>query len=290
MTENILEFQNVSFRYEGSSEKEQLPLAVRDVSFSVKKGDFVAILGHNGSGKSTLAKLSNSILLPESGKVLVNGMDTADESLSYDIRRTVGVVFQNPDNQIVASVVEEDVAFGPENLGVPPEEIRKRVDNALKAVGMYEYRKHEPHKLSGGQKQRVAIAGMIAMLPECIVLDEPTAMLDPRGRKEVMDTILKLNREMGMTVVFITHFMEEAVRASRVIVMDNAEILMDGTPREVFRQADRVKAAGLDVPKPAELARALLKRGVPMPDDILTASEFTEYFLKRFGESNNATT
>ena len=290
MTENILEFQNVSFRYEGSSEKEQLPLVVRDVSFSVKKGDFVAILGHNGSGKSTLAKLSNSILLPESGKVLVNGMDTADESLSYDIRRTVGVVFQNPDNQIVASVVEEDVAFGPENLGVPPEEIRKRVDNALKAVGMYEYRKHEPHKLSGGQKQRVAIAGMIAMLPECIVLDEPTAMLDPRGRKEVMDTILKLNREMGMTVVFITHFMEEAVRASRVIVMDNAEILMDGTPREVFRQADRVKAAGLDVPKPAELARALQKRGVPMPDDILTASEFTEYFLKRFGESNNATT
>lgn len=290
MTENILEFQNVSFRYEGSSEKEHLPLAVRNVSFAVKKGDFVAILGHNGSGKSTLAKLSNSILLPESGKVLVNGMDTADESLSYDIRRTVGVVFQNPDNQIVASVVEEDVAFGPENLGVPPEEIRKRVDNALKAVGMYEYRKHEPHKLSGGQKQRVAIAGMIAMLPECLVLDEPTAMLDPRGRKEVMDTILKLNREMGMTVVFITHFMEEAVRASRVIVMDNAEILMDGTPREVFRQADRVKAAGLDVPKPAELARALQKRGVPMPDDILTASEFTEYFLKRFGESNNATT
>lgn len=290
MTENILEFQNVSFRYEGSSEKEQFPLAVRDVSFAVKKGDFVAILGHNGSGKSTLAKLSNSILLPESGKVLVNGMDTADESLSYDIRRTVGVVFQNPDNQIVASVVEEDVAFGPENLGVPPEEIRKRVDNALKAVGMYEYRKHEPHKLSGGQKQRVAIAGMIAMLPECLVLDEPTAMLDPRGRKEVMDTILKLNREMGMTVVFITHFMEEAVRASRVIVMDNAEILMDGTPREVFRQADRVKAAGLDVPKPAELARALQKKGVPMPDDILTASEFTEYFLKRFGESKHATT
>lgn len=290
MTENILEFQNVSFRYEGNSEKEHLPLAVRNVSFAVKKGDFVAILGHNGSGKSTLAKLSNSILLPESGKVLVNGMDTADESLSYDIRRTVGVVFQNPDNQIVASVVEEDVAFGPENLGVPPEEIRKRVDNALKAVGMYEYRKHEPHKLSGGQKQRVAIAGMIAMLPECIVLDEPTAMLDPRGRKEVMDTILKLNREMGMTVVFITHFMEEAVRASRVIVMDNAEILMDGTPREVFRQADRVKAAGLDVPKPAELARALQKRGVPMPDDILTASEFTEYFLKRFGESKHATT
>lgn len=290
MTENILEFQNVSFRYEAGSEGQQLPLAVHDVSFAVNKGEFVAVLGHNGSGKSTLAKLSNSILLPESGKVLVNGMDTADESLSYDIRRTVGVVFQNPDNQIVASVVEEDVAFGPENLGVPPEEIRKRVDDALKAVGMYEYRKHEPHKLSGGQKQRVAIAGMIAMLPECIVLDEPTAMLDPRGRKEVMDTILKLNREMGMTVVFITHFMEEAVRASRVIVMDNAEILMDGTPREVFRQADRIKAAGLDVPKAAELARELRKIGIDMPDDILTASEFTEYFLKRFGESKHATT
>lgn len=290
MTENILEFQNVSFRYEAGSESEQLPLAVHNVSLAVKKGEFVAVLGHNGSGKSTLAKLSNSILLPESGKVFVNGMDTADESLSYDIRRTVGVVFQNPDNQIVASVVEEDVAFGPENLGVPPEEIRKRVDDALKAVGMYEYRKHEPHKLSGGQKQRVAIAGMIAMLPECLVLDEPTAMLDPRGRKEVMDTILKLNHEMGMTVVFITHFMEEAVRASRVVVMDNAEILMDGTPREVFRQADRVKAAGLDVPKPAELARALQQKGIPIPNDILTASEFTQNFLKWFGESKNATT
>lgn len=290
MTENILEFQNVSFRYEAGSESEQLPLAVHNVSLAIKKGEFVAVLGHNGSGKSTLAKLSNSILLPESGKVLVNGMDTADESLSYDIRRTVGVVFQNPDNQIVASVVEEDVAFGPENLGVPPEEIRKRVDDALKAVGMYEYRKHEPHKLSGGQKQRVAIAGMIAMLPECLVLDEPTAMLDPRGRKEVMDTILKLNREMGMTVVFITHFMEEAVRASRVIVMDNAEVLMDGTPREVFRQADRIKAAGLDVPKAAELARELRKKGIDMPDDILTASEFTQNFLKRFGESKHATT
>lgn len=290
MTENILEFQNVSFRYEAGSESEQLPLAVHNVSLAIKKGEFVAVLGHNGSGKSTLAKLSNSILLPESGKVLVNGMDTADESLSYDIRRTVGVVFQNPDNQIVASVVEEDVAFGPENLGVPPEEIRKRVDDALKAVGMYEYRKHEPHKLSGGQKQRVAIAGMIAMLPECLVLDEPTAMLDPRGRKEVMDTILKLNREMGMTVVFITHFMEEAVRASRVVVMDNAEVLMDGTPREVFRQADRIKAAGLDVPKTAELARELRKKGIDMPDDILTASEFTQNFLKRFGESKHATT
>lgn len=290
MTENILEFQNVSFRYEAGSESEQLPLAVHNVSLAIKKGEFVAVLGHNGSGKSTLAKLSNSILLPESGKVLVNGMDTADESLSYDIRRTVGVVFQNPDNQIVASVVEEDVAFGPENLGVPPEEIRKRVDDALKAVGMYEYRKHEPHKLSGGQKQRVAIAGMIAMLPECLVLDEPTAMLDPRGRKEVMDTILKLNREMGMTIVFITHFMEEAVRASRVVVMDNAEVLMDGTPREVFRQADRIKAAGLDVPKAAELARELRKKGIDMPDDILTASEFTQNFLKRFGESKHATT
>ena len=274
MTENILEFQNVSFRYEGSSEKEQLPLAVRDVSFSVKKGDFVAILGHNGSGKSTLAKLSNSILLPESGKVLVNWMDTADESLSYDIRRTVGVVFQNPDNQIVASVVEEDVAFGPENLGVPPEEIRKRVDNALKAVGMYEYRKHEPHKLSGGQKQRVAIAGMIAMLPECIVLDEPTAMLDPAGRREVMRVIRDLNSRLGITVVLITHHMDEAVQAQRVVVMHRGKVLMQGTPREIFTQVDALRAASLTVPQTIEVLFDLDNQiGSDLPIDALTVDE-----------------
>ena len=278
--ENIIEFQNVSYRYEADDGEEKLPLVVNNISLNFKKGDFIAILGHNGSGKSTLAKLSNSILIPESGKVLVNGMDTADEDLSYDIRRTVGVVFQNPDNQIVATIVEEDVAFGPENLGVPPEEIRKRVDSALKAVGMYEYRGHEPHKLSGGQKQRVAIAGIIAMLPECIVLDEPTAMLDPRGRKEVMDTCIKLNREMGMTVVFITHFMEEAVLANRVIVMDDAKIILDGTPKQVFHNSELLKKVGLDVPETAKLANDLRESGAPLPEDILSADEFSDEILK----------
>lgn len=278
--DNIIEFQNVSYRYEADDGEEKLPLVVNNISLNFKKGDFIAILGHNGSGKSTLAKLSNSILIPESGKVLVNGMDTADEDLSYDIRRTVGVVFQNPDNQIVATIVEEDVAFGPENLGVPPEEIRKRVDNALKAVGMYEYRGHELHKLSGGQKQRVAIAGIIAMLPECIVLDEPTAMLDPRGRKEVMDTCIKLNREMGMTVVFITHFMEEAVLANRVIVMDDAKIILDGTPKQVFHNSELLKKVGLDVPETAKLANDLRESGAPLPEDILSADEFSDEILK----------
>ena len=278
--DNIIEFQNVSYRYEADDGEEKLPLVVNNISLNFKKGDFIAILGHNGSGKSTLAKLSNSILIPESGKVLVNGMDTADEDLSYDIRRTVGVVFQNPDNQIVATIVEEDVAFGPENLGVPPEEIRKRVDNALKAVGMYEYRGPEPHKLSGGQKQRVAIAGIIAMLPECIVLDEPTAMLDPRGRKEVMDTCIKLNREMGMTVVFITHFMEEAVLANRVIVMDDAKIILDGTPKQVFHNSELLKKVGLDVPETAKLANDLRESGAPLPEDILAADEFSDEILK----------
>lgn len=288
MLENILEFQNVSFRYDAGEDEQKLPLCVDGVTLTIQKGDFVAILGHNGSGKSTLAKLSNSILIPESGRVLVNGMDTADESLSYDIRRTVGVVFQNPDNQIVASIVEEDVAFGPENLGVAPEEIRTRVDDALRAVGMYEYRNHEPHKLSGGQKQRVAIAGMIAMLPECLVLDEPTAMLDPRGRAEVMTTIRKLNREMGMTIVFITHFMEEAAAADRVLVMDNAKILLDGSPKDVFGQADILKRVGLDVPKTAQLASALRESGVPIPDTVLTADEFADSILALLENNTHA--
>lgn len=279
MAENIIEFQNVSFRYEEDEGEEKLPLAVDNVNLNIKKGDFVAVLGHNGSGKSTLAKLSNSILIPEQGRVLVDGMDTADEELSYDIRRRVGVVFQNPDNQIVATIVEEDVAFGPENLGVPPAEIRRRVDASLKAVGMYEYRGHEPHKLSGGQKQRVAIAGIIAMQPDCIVLDEPTAMLDPQGRREVMNTVMKLNQEMGMAVVFITHFMEEAALANRVVVMDNAKILLDGTPQAVFRQADLLKSIGLDVPGASKLARELIREGVPLPEDILTAEAFSENIL-----------
>lgn len=285
MSENIIEFQNVSFRYEADESEKPLPLCVENVSLNIKKGDFVAVLGHNGSGKSTLAKLSNSILIPESGRVLVDGVDTADESLSYDIRRTVGVVFQNPDNQIVASIVEEDVAFGPENLGVPPDELRRRVDDALKAVGMYEYRHHEPHKLSGGQKQRVAIAGMIAMLPECIVLDEPTAMLDPKGRKEVMDTVRRLNRERGMTVVFITHFMEEAATADRVVVMDNAKILLDGTPQAVFSKAELLKKIGLDVPKAAALAAELRANGIPIRDGVLTADALADNILELLGDA-----
>ena len=285
MSENIIEFQNVSFRYEADESEKPLPLCVEHINLNIKKGDFVAVLGHNGSGKSTLAKLSNSILIPESGRVLVDGMDTADESLSYDIRRTVGVVFQNPDNQIVASIVEEDVAFGPENLGVPPDELRRRVDDALKAVGMYEYRHHEPHKLSGGQKQRVAIAGMIAMLPECIVLDEPTAMLDPKGRKEVMDTVRRLNRERGMTVVFITHFMEEAAAADRVVVMDNAKILLDGTPQAVFSKAELLKKIGLDVPKAAALAAELRANGIPIRDGVLTADSLADNILELLGDA-----
>lgn len=285
MSENIIEFQDVSFRYDADETEKPLPLCVEHVNLNIKKGDFVAVLGHNGSGKSTLAKLSNSILIPESGRVLVNGMDTADEALSYDIRRTVGVVFQNPDNQIVASIVEEDVAFGPENLGVPPDELRRRVDDALKAVGMYEYRHHEPHKLSGGQKQRVAIAGMIAMLPECIVLDEPTAMLDPKGRKEVMDTVRRLNRERGITVVFITHFMEEAAEADRVVVMDDAKILLDGTPKDVFKKAELLKSIGLDIPKAAALAAELRANGVPMRGDVLTADAFADNILEILGDA-----
>ncbi len=289
MPENIIEFQDVSFRYEADDAEHPLPLCVEHVNLKIKKVDFVAVLGHNGSGKSTLAKLSNSILIPESGRVLVNGLDTADESLSYDIRRTVGVVFQNPDNQIVASIVEEDVAFGPENLGVPPDELRRRVDDALKAVGMYEYRNHEPHKLSGGQKQRVAIAGMIAMLPECIVLDEPTAMLDPKGRKEVMDTVRRLNRERGITVVFITHFMEEAAAADRVVVMDDAKIVLDGTPKDVFLKAELLKSIGLDIPKAAALAAELRANGIPMREDVLSADTFADNILELLGEPQNGT-
>lgn len=276
MKKPIIEFQNVSFRYDSEEEGVQLPLVAENLNLQIHEGEFVAILGHNGSGKSTLAKLTNAILLPTSGKVLVDGMDTNDENLKIKIRQTVGMVFQNPDNQIVATIVEEDVAFGPENLGVEPKEIRRRVDESLKAVGMYEFRKREPHRLSGGQKQRVAIAGIIAMLPRCIVLDEPTAMLDPRGRQEVMSTMLKLNREMGMTVVFITHFMDEAVQADRVVVMDDAKIIMDGKPKEVFKQVERLEEIGLDVPQPTKLAQLLRQEGYNLPDDILDVDECIE--------------
>lgn len=281
---NIVEFHNVTFCYDADEGEQQPEPAIRDFTFNVKKGEFVAVLGHNGSGKSTVAKLSNSILIPNEGKVLVKGMDTADEDLSYEIRKTVGVVFQNPDNQIVASIVEEDVAFGPENLGLPREEIRKRVDDSLKAVGMYEYRHHEPHKLSGGQKQRVAIAGIIAMRPECIFLDEPTAMLDPKGRKEVMDTVIKLNKEYGMSVVFITHFMEEAVLADRVAVIDNSRLLLEGTPKEVFKQEDLLRSVGLDIPQITNLAREMKKSGVKVDDSVLTLNEFVENITALIGD------
>ena len=272
-------FENVSFRYESDEDGKVLPLAVDNVSLNIKQGSFVAVLGHNGSGKSTLAKLTNAINIPESGKVLVNGMDTADENLTDEIRKTVGMVFQNPDNQIVATIVEDDVAFGPENLGIEPAEIRRRVDEALKAVNMYEFRNYEPHKLSGGQKQRAAIAGVIAMQTKCIVLDEPTAMLDPNGRKEVMSTIKRLNKEMGITVVLVTHFMDEAVQADRVVVMDKGTVIMDGTPRQVFSQSEKLINVGLDVPQATQLARALKAQGINIPTDLLNEEECTQAIM-----------
>ncbi|MDP4132412.1 MAG: energy-coupling factor transporter ATPase [Bacillota bacterium] len=247
-----------------------------DIDLEIKKGEFVAVLGHNGSGKSTLAKHFNAIMLPSSGKVWVDGMDTSDEKHLYDIRQKTGMVFQNPDNQMVATVVEDDVAFAPENLGVPREEIRKRVDFALKAVGMYEYRHRSPQYLSGGQKQRVAIAGIIAMEPEYIVLDEPTAMLDPVGREEVMNTILRLNKEQHLTVILITHYMNEAVKANRVIVLDKGKILMDDTPANIFPQVSRLKSIGLDVPQSTELLYELNKSGVDISVDSLDADSCTK--------------
>ncbi len=278
MSDTIIKFDNVSFAYE--LEDEGVVNAVNDFSLEVPEGQFLAVLGHNGCGKSTVAKLINGILVPNKGKVTVEGMDTSDEEKTVDIRKTVGMVFQNPDNQIVATIVEDDVAFGPENLGVEPSEIRKAVDSALKAVGMYEFRKREPHRLSGGQKQRVAIAGVIAMNTKCIVMDEPTAMLDPQGRKEVMDTVMKLNREFGITVILITHYMDEAVKADRVIIMDGGRIAMDGTPKEVFRNVERMKKLGLDVPQATELAYRLRKKGFKLPEDILDENECAEAILK----------
>lgn len=278
MSDTIIKFDSVSFAYE--LEDEGIVNAVNDFSLEVPEGQFLAVLGHNGCGKSTVAKLINGILVPNKGKVTVEGMDTSDEEKTVDIRKTVGMVFQNPDNQIVATIVEDDVAFGPENLGVEPSEIRKAIDSALKAVGMYEFRKREPHRLSGGQKQRVAIAGVIAMNTKCIVMDEPTAMLDPQGRKEVMDTVMKLNREFGITVILITHYMDEAVKADRVIVMDGGRIAMDGTPKEVFRNVERMKKLGLDVPQATELAYRLRKKGFKLPEDILDENECAEAILK----------
>ena len=269
---SFIHVENVTFRY-GTDDPLSLKEALSGVSLAVEKGEFVALLGHNGCGKSTLAKHFNAMLLPTSGKVFVDGMDTTEEALKYEIRRRVGLVLQNPDNQLVASIVEEDVAFGPENLGVPPKEIRQRVDDALKAVEMYDYRLAAPYKLSGGQKQRVAIAGIIAMQPECIVLDEPTAMLDPRGRTEVLDTIHKLNRELGITIVLITHYMDEAVTADRVVVMDSGRILTEGTPKEVFSKVELLQQHHLDVPQATELCYRLRACGCQVPLGILDAEE-----------------
>ena len=269
MNETILTAENLKFRYD----PEQPAYALDGVSASVKRGEFVAVLGANGCGKSTLAKQFNAILLPEAGTVLVEGMDTADESKIYDIRQTVGMVFQNPDNQIVATVVEEDVAFALENLGVPPEEMRRRVDDAMKMAGIYEFRERAPHHLSGGQKQRVAIAGVVAMRPDCLILDEATAMLDPRGREQVMQTIHYLNKNMGITVVSITHYMEEAAKADRVLVMSKGKVVLEGTPKEVFSQTEKVRSLHLDVPQAAELRDELVKAGIDLPEGIIDTGE-----------------
>lgn len=280
---NFISLENVVFSYTDDENVKSVKNAVDGVSLDIKKGEFVALLGHNGFGKSTIAKHLNAMLLPDSGRVLIDGDDTADEEKTYDIRKKVGLVLQNPDNQLVASIVEEDVAFGPENLGIPPQEIRERVDYALKAVGMYEYREHAPYKLSGGQKQRVAIAGILAMLPECIVLDEPTAMLDPNGRDEVLSTLLKLNKEKNITVVLITHYMDEAVLADRVVVMDSGKILTQGTPDEVFSQVELLKRHRLDVPQSTELANKLRGCGVKidkMPLDTEACVKMLEEVLK----------
>ncbi len=266
---DFIKVDNVSFYYEDNR-------VLDDISLSVKEGEFVALLGHNGCGKSTMAKLFNVLLSPNSGTVIIDGITPKTEDDVYEIRSRVGLVLQNPDNQLVATIVEEDVAFGPENLGIPPKEIRERVDNALKAVDMYHYRKHAPHKLSGGQKQRVAIAGIIAMEPKCIVLDEPTAMLDPKGRQEVMQTIKKLNKEHNITIVLITHYMDEAVQADRVIVMDKGKVLTQGTPQQVFSNVELLKSHALDVPQSVELMYLLQQNGVNISTLPLTPQKCVE--------------
>ncbi len=278
--EKMLETKDLTFSYQKDA-----PLVLDGVDLNVREGEFLVVLGRNGSGKSTLAKHFNAILLPSGGTVSVLGMDTADENRLFDIRQAVGMVFQNPDNQIVATVVEEDVAFAPENLGVPSAEIRRRVDEALETVGMLEYRKHAPHLLSGGQKQRVAIAGVIAMMPKCIVLDEPTAMLDPVGRREVIRTVRKLNQEHGITVVLITHNMDEAVEADRVIVMHQGHIVNEGTPREIFSDVTGIQSMGLDVPQVTEIAYELKKEGFDIRGDVLTCDEFIGEIERLMGES-----
>lgn len=272
MCEKMIECENVVYEYHNES-KDKNSIAVNGVSINIKKGEFLVILGKNGSGKSTLAKHFNALLIPTDGKVVVDGLDTSKPENVWNVRHSAGMVFQNPDNQLVATIVEEDVAFGPENLGVEPSEIRKRVDSSLKKVGMYEYRRHAPHLLSGGQKQRVAIAGILAMQPECIIFDESTAMLDPSGRQEVMKTIKDLNKNSHMTIVLITHFMEEAVDADRIVVIDKGKIIKFGTPREVFSNVEVMKSIGLDVPQMTELSYELNKSGISIKKDILTIDE-----------------
>lgn len=277
----LIETEHISFSYE---EETGLPLVLEDVNITIGEGEFVAVLGHNGSGKSTFAKHCNAVLLPRTGIVMVDGMDTRDEDKLFEIRQCAGMVFQNPDNQLVATIVEEDVAFGPENLGLPRAEIRRRVDEALAAVDMTEYAHHATHKLSGGQKQRVAIAGMIALKPDCIVFDESTAMLDPRGRREVLETMERLHHEDGLTVVHITHYMEEAARADRILVMNDGGLVLDGTPREVFTQIDTLRGWGLEVPQTVELLSDLRAAGIDVPIDALTPEECIRVLLPLLGE------
>jgi energy-coupling factor transport system ATP-binding protein len=273
---NLIEIKNVTYEY---TEEDTVYAAVKDLSLEIEKGSFTVILGHNGSGKSTLAKLINGLNKPTFGDVIVDGINTKDEETELTVKRKVGMVFQNPDNQLIASVVEEDVAFGPENLGLEPQEIRLRVDEALKAVDMYEFRKSTPHRLSGGQKQRIAIAGIIAMEPECLVLDEPTAMLDPKGRAEIINTLLKLNREKGITVVLITHYMEEAEKADRVVVMNDGVIIDDGVPKEIFKNVEKLKAVGLDVPQTTEILYELHKNGFNINTNVISIEESADEII-----------
>ena len=276
--DNIIKIENLVFEYKRDEESPAVK-AIDNVSLEVERGSFTAVIGRNGSGKSTLAKNVNALLLPSGGAVYVNGYDTKDEEHLWDIRQSAGMVFQNPDNQLVSSIVEDDVAFGPENLGIPPLEIRQRVDESLKAVNMYEHRKKAPHLLSGGQKQRVAIAGVVAMKPNCIIFDEPTAMLDPQGRDEVMDIIYKLHDE-GITIVLITHFMEEAAQADRVVIMDRGRIMLDGTPRDVFTHADEIRSYNLDVPLAVDMAQRLRNRGINVPGEIISEKELVEFLCR----------
>ena len=277
MSEDMIRFQDVTYKYTSiEDDKEVERYAVKGIDLKVKKGEFLVVLGHNGSGKSTIAKHINALVQPSSGTVVIDGMDTSKEENLWDIRSKAGMVFQNPDNQLVATIVEEDVAFGPENLGIEPKEIRRRVDESLEKVGMSEYKRHAPHLLSGGQKQRIAIAGVLAMKPDCIVFDEPTAMLDPSGRKDVMDSIIDLNKNYGITIVLITHYMDEAAMGDRIVVVDDGKIIMEGVPKKVFSQVETMKKIGLDVPQVTELSYELRKEGIDIDSEILNIDEMVD--------------